>query len=341
MEMAGKHFARDLKPRSFFADEKGKRIEAEKSPLSRKIQALFPLQSSIVLAHTLRHSLTNLFFAFSVWFTVRLMPGGHFVLFMLIETSILLLSNFYCVVRWNLQRVKSKTLLMLQMVRSIAVLTHAVELLTWNSCQFPRAFVWVVCSHAVLLVLLFRSKCTRCWRFKVRLMESQRHPRDGERFPFTIAYVFHLIAGGEANCSQRRGYRVQSPRHDSHIQQLRNGLQRHHQTKCSRNHPNLQHPCVSSQPICFEVMQKELKEEEKLVHDEIARKKLSRNVICIRRRNKGKFSTSLLALLPADEKPEKSARSHRPWRKLINILHGNVYQSLFGWMKGKVMRKIL
>lgn len=57
-----------------------------------------------------------------------------------------------------------KYLTVFQMVQFIAVMLHAFQLLLWNPCQYPIAFVWWIGLHACMFFFLFKNFFDQAYR---------------------------------------------------------------------------------------------------------------------------------------------------------------------------------
>lgn len=61
-----------------------------------------------------------------------------------------------------------KYLTLLQMVQFIMVMVHAFQLLFYNPCNYPIAFVWWIGAHAVMFYFLFSGFYKQAYK-KVKL----------------------------------------------------------------------------------------------------------------------------------------------------------------------------
>jgi len=114
--------------------------------------------------HVIHHGLMPL----SVWFGVKLTPGGHSTFFGLLNTLVhVIMYTYYMLAAMGPKWAKflwwKKYLTGMQMVQFILIATHAFQLL-FTSCNYPRAFVWWIGSHGILFLILFSNFYTKSYK---------------------------------------------------------------------------------------------------------------------------------------------------------------------------------
>lgn len=134
---------------------------------------------------------------FSVWWGVKFTPGGHssffgyvslhnyrMHIFLISKTSQInrfvntavhiVMYTYYMLAAMGPQMQKylwwKKYLTVFQMIQFIAVMLHAFQLLIWNPCNYPIAFVWWIGMHACMFFFLFKNFFDQAYR-KVSFLE--------------------------------------------------------------------------------------------------------------------------------------------------------------------------
>lgn len=106
---------------------------------------------------------------FSVWWGVKFTPGGHSSFFGFVNTGVhIVMYTYYMLAAMGPQMQKylwwKKYLTVFQMVQFIAVMLHAFQLLIWNPCNYPIAFVWWIGMHACMFFFLFKNFFNQAYR---------------------------------------------------------------------------------------------------------------------------------------------------------------------------------
>ena len=101
-------------------------------------------------------------FIITVWWGVKFTPGGHSSFFGFINTFVHIVMYFYYMLAAMGPQMQKylwwkKYLTLLQMVQFIMVMVHAFQLLFYNPCNYPIAFVWWIGAHAVMFYFLFSN----------------------------------------------------------------------------------------------------------------------------------------------------------------------------------------
>lgn len=107
--------------------------------------------------HVIHHGCMPL----SVWFGVKMTPGGHSTFFGLLNTFVHIVMYAYYLLSALGPAIQpylwwKRYLTALQMVQFIAIMVHAFQLL-FVDCNYPKAFVWIIGLHACLFFFLFRD----------------------------------------------------------------------------------------------------------------------------------------------------------------------------------------
>lgn len=118
----------------------------------------------------------------TVWWGVKFTPGGHSSFFGFINTGVhIVMYTYYMLAAMGPHMQKylwwKKYLTVLQMIQFIAVMLHAFQLLFWNPCNYPIAFVWWIGMHAVMFFFLFKNFFDQAYRKVWRLADSLKTPR--------------------------------------------------------------------------------------------------------------------------------------------------------------------
>ncbi|XP_076618285.1 very long chain fatty acid elongase AAEL008004-like [Colletes latitarsis] len=107
--------------------------------------------------HVIHHGIMPI----SVWFGVKFTPGGHGTFFGFLNTFVHIVMYSYYLLAALGPKIQpylwwKKYLTTLQMVQFVLVMIHAFQLL-FIDCNYPRAFVWWIGTHAVMFYYLFRN----------------------------------------------------------------------------------------------------------------------------------------------------------------------------------------
>jgi hypothetical protein len=124
--------------------------------------------NQISTLHVIHHGCMPL----SVWFGVKLTPGGHSTFFGLLNTFVHVIMYFYYMIaamgpnyaKWIWWK---KYLTTVQMVQFILIAAHAFQLL-FTSCNYPIAFVWWIGCHGLLFLILFSNFYKRSYKMEQR-----------------------------------------------------------------------------------------------------------------------------------------------------------------------------
>lgn len=115
--------------------------------------------------HVIHHGIMP----FSVWWGVKFTPGGHSSFFGFVNTGVhIVMYTYYMLAAMGPEMQKylwwKKYLTVFQMVQFIAVMLHAFQLLIWNPCNYPIAFVWWIGMHACMFFFLFKNFFDQAYR---------------------------------------------------------------------------------------------------------------------------------------------------------------------------------
>ncbi|KAJ3626133.1 hypothetical protein MTP99_016651 [Tenebrio molitor] len=125
--------------------------------------------SHVSTLHVIHHSIMPV----SIWFGLKLAPGGHGTFFALLNSFVhLVMYSYYFLSVLGPQVQKylwwKKYLTGLQMLQFLCVIVHAFQLVLID-CNFPRVFVWVIGLHGVLFFLLFSNFYSETYKKKKQL----------------------------------------------------------------------------------------------------------------------------------------------------------------------------
>ncbi|XP_068898150.1 very long chain fatty acid elongase AAEL008004-like isoform X1 [Tenebrio molitor] len=125
--------------------------------------------SHVNTLHVIHHSIMPV----SMWFGLKLVPGGHASFLALLNSFVhLVMYSYYFLSALGAQMQKylwwKKYLTSLQMVQFLCVIVHAFQLLLID-CNFPTVFVWFIGLHGVLFFLLFRNFYNETYKKKKHL----------------------------------------------------------------------------------------------------------------------------------------------------------------------------
>ncbi|KAL1464750.1 hypothetical protein WDU94_004368 [Cyamophila willieti] len=114
-------------------------------------------QNQVSTLHVIHHGVMPM----SVWFGVKFTPGGHSTFFGLLNTFVhIVMYAYYFLAALGPHMTKylwwKKYLTSLQLIQFVLIMVHAFQLL-FIDCNFPKAFVWWIGSHAVMFFFLFRN----------------------------------------------------------------------------------------------------------------------------------------------------------------------------------------
>ncbi|KAI5750176.1 hypothetical protein M8J76_013441 [Diaphorina citri] len=114
-------------------------------------------QNQVSTLHVIHHGVMPM----SVWFGVKFTPGGHSTFFGLLNTFVHIVMYAYYFLsalgpHMNKYLWWKKYLTTLQLIQFVLIMVHAFQLL-FIDCNFPKAFVWWIGSHAVMFFFLFRN----------------------------------------------------------------------------------------------------------------------------------------------------------------------------------------
>ncbi|CRK90395.1 CLUMA_CG004022, isoform A [Clunio marinus] len=112
----------------------------------------------VSILHVIHHGIMPV----SVWFGVKLQPGGHATFFGFLNSGVhIVMYAYYMLAAIGPQMQKylwwKKYLTLLQMVQFVAVFIHSMQLFVSNPCQYPIIYSWIVALHAVMFFLLFKA----------------------------------------------------------------------------------------------------------------------------------------------------------------------------------------
>ncbi|CAG9808731.1 unnamed protein product [Chironomus riparius] len=128
--------------------------------------------------HVIHHGIMP----FSVWWGVKFTPGGHSSFFGFINTFVHIVMYFYYMLAAMGPQMQKylwwkKYLTLLQMVQFIMVMVHAFQLLLYNPCNYPIAFVWWIGAHAVMFYFLFSNFYKQAYK-KKRIAAEKKKDRE-------------------------------------------------------------------------------------------------------------------------------------------------------------------
>ncbi|XP_012154336.1 very long chain fatty acid elongase AAEL008004 isoform X2 [Megachile rotundata] len=138
----------------------------------------------------------------SVWFGVKLTPGGHSTFFGLLNTFVHIVMYTYYLLAAMGPKLQpylwwKKYLTVLQMVQFVAVMIHAFQLL-FIDCNYPKAFVWWIGLHATMFFFLFNE-------FYQQSYLQRRKPRkDGQQSVHANGVANGTVSNGNSTSSGRR-----------------------------------------------------------------------------------------------------------------------------------------
>lgn len=112
---------------------------------------------------------------------MKFTPGGHSSFFGFINTGVhIVMYTYYMLAAMGPHMQKylwwKKYLTVFQMVQFIAVMLHAFQLLLWNPCNYPIAFVWWIGMHACMFFFLFKNFFDQAYRKVSGLTGKQKVP---------------------------------------------------------------------------------------------------------------------------------------------------------------------
>ncbi|XP_076754081.1 very long chain fatty acid elongase AAEL008004 isoform X2 [Xylocopa sonorina] len=121
----------------------------------------------------------------SVWFGVKFTPGGHSTFFGLLNTFVHIVMYMYYLLAALGPKMQpylwwKKYLTLLQMVQFVAVMIHAFQLL-FIECNYPKAFVWWIGSHAVMFYFLFNEFYQQSYQQKKKRAVANGVKKDHEQ----------------------------------------------------------------------------------------------------------------------------------------------------------------
>lgn len=138
----------------------------------------------------------------SVWFGVKLTPGGHSTFFGLLNTFVHIVMYTYYLLAAMGPRLQpylwwKKYLTVFQMIQFVAVMIHAFQLL-FIDCNYPKAFVWWIGLHATMFFFLFNE-------FYQQSYLQRRKPRkDGQQSVHANGVANGAVSNGNSTSSGRR-----------------------------------------------------------------------------------------------------------------------------------------
>ncbi|XP_065158757.1 very long chain fatty acid elongase AAEL008004-like [Atheta coriaria] len=114
--------------------------------------------------HVIHHGIMPM----SVWWGVKFFPGGNSTFFGFLNTFVhIIMYSYYLVAALGPQYKKylwwKKYLTLLQMVQFTLVGIHAAQLL-FIECDYPKVFVYLIFSHALMFLYLFSKFYDRSYK---------------------------------------------------------------------------------------------------------------------------------------------------------------------------------
>lgn len=153
--------------------------------------------------HVVHHGLMP----FSVWWGMKVMPGGHSTFFGLINSLVhIVMYTYYMLAAMGPAYRRyiwwKKYLTKFQMVQFIAIFVHSFQLL-FRKCSYPTAGFWYIGAHGVLYFILFSNFYNKEYISKTNVKKRKSIENASEKV--SNGNGERLNGNGIANGSVRNG----------------------------------------------------------------------------------------------------------------------------------------